>query len=431
MSFGNREATIPRNGADVYSLPAGSTVTNGDVSDATDINTPLADIAADLNIARAIVVGGTGATSASGARTNLAVPGIASTAAISGTWTWSVPAVFAAGTVGAPSIAFTGDSNTGFYAIGADNVGLSAGGVKVIDAAATGCGVVMAAGSAAAPSLAGTGDSNTGILWPAADTLGFTLGGVEYARLTSSGNSRHTLQSGGTASFPTGLGGAVQVQGLAGAAAVSSHRASADATGANFNASKSRGTTAGDSTIVQTADELGIYAFWGADGSTQKLAAYIQGRTAGTPALGDVRAEIRMFVGTASSPTATYVFGVDGSALSIHATGGIGYGTGAGGTVTQTTSKSTGVTINKVTGKITTHNAALSANSVVTFTVTNSAVAATDVVVTSIVTPAAKYTARVSATSAGSFEIMLANQTAGPLSEAVEINFAVIRGATS
>lgn len=69
---------MSRNGAGVYSLPAGSTVTNGDVSDATDINTPLADIAADLNVARPIVAGGTGAVTAAAALVNL---GLTSTAA--------------------------------------------------------------------------------------------------------------------------------------------------------------------------------------------------------------------------------------------------------------------------------------------------------------------------------------------------------------
>lgn len=62
---------MSRNGAGVYSLPAGSVVANGDLSDAADINTPFADIAADLNIARPIVAGGTGATTASGALVNL------------------------------------------------------------------------------------------------------------------------------------------------------------------------------------------------------------------------------------------------------------------------------------------------------------------------------------------------------------------------
>jgi len=62
---------MSRNGSGVYSLPAGSTVANGDTSDATDLNTPLADIEADLNVARPVVAGGTGSTSASGARTAL------------------------------------------------------------------------------------------------------------------------------------------------------------------------------------------------------------------------------------------------------------------------------------------------------------------------------------------------------------------------
>ena len=64
---------MARNGSGVYSLPAGSVVANGDTSDATDVNTPIADIAADLNTARPIVAGGTGATSASAARTALGV----------------------------------------------------------------------------------------------------------------------------------------------------------------------------------------------------------------------------------------------------------------------------------------------------------------------------------------------------------------------
>lgn len=62
---------MPRNGAGVYSLPAGSTVTNGETSDQTDINTPLSDIETDMNTARSIVSGGTGATTEAGARSNL------------------------------------------------------------------------------------------------------------------------------------------------------------------------------------------------------------------------------------------------------------------------------------------------------------------------------------------------------------------------
>ena len=52
----------------------------------------------------------------------------------------------------------------------------------------------------------------------------------------------------------------------------------------------------------------------------------------------------------------------------------------SGGAVTQLTSKSTGVTLNKPCGAITLHNASLTGDAEVTFTVTNSEVAATDVV---------------------------------------------------
>lgn len=64
---------MPRNGSGIYSLPAGSTVVNGDVSDASDVNVPFADIAADLNVARPVATGGTGATNAADARANLGV----------------------------------------------------------------------------------------------------------------------------------------------------------------------------------------------------------------------------------------------------------------------------------------------------------------------------------------------------------------------
>jgi len=62
---------MPRSLGGIYSLPAGSTVTNGDTSDQTDINTPLADLESDLNTARPVVAGGTGASTAADARTNL------------------------------------------------------------------------------------------------------------------------------------------------------------------------------------------------------------------------------------------------------------------------------------------------------------------------------------------------------------------------
>lgn len=50
--------------------------------------------------------------------------------------------------------------------------------------------VSVAAGTVSAPSITFTGDTNTGIYSPAADTIAFTEGGVEAMRIDSSGNIR-------------------------------------------------------------------------------------------------------------------------------------------------------------------------------------------------------------------------------------------------
>lgn len=64
---------MARNESGQFSLPSGSTVTAGEDVLASQHNTPLLDIAADLNVARPIVAGGTGADTAPGARAALAV----------------------------------------------------------------------------------------------------------------------------------------------------------------------------------------------------------------------------------------------------------------------------------------------------------------------------------------------------------------------
>lgn len=105
-----------------------------------------------------------------------------------------------------------------------------------------------------------------------------------------------------------------------------------------------------------------------------------------------------------------------------------GYITGEGGVVTQATSKSTGVTLNKRCGQITMNNAALAASTSVTFTLTNSTIAATDLLVMNHVSggTAGAYAFTAQA-AAGSVNITVRNVTAGSLSEAIVIGFAVIK----
>jgi hypothetical protein len=118
-----------------------------------------------------------------------------------------------------------------------------------------------------------------------------------------------------------------------------------------------------------------------------------------------------------------------GSARSTSATGGIGYGTGAGGAVTQGTSRTTGVTLNNVCGAITLFTAAGSATWQ-SFTVTNSVVAATDTIIVNQRSGTDLYMMHVTAVAAGSFRISFAT-TGGTTSEAPVFNFAVIDAVSS
>lgn len=119
-------------------------------------------------------------------------------------------------------------------------------------------------------------------------------------------------------------------------------------------------------------------------------------------------------------------------------TAGLGYPTGksVGGAVTQITSRSTGVTLNNLTGQITTDTSSLAAEATATFTVTDSKVALGDVPVLAIQsgTNGGGTIVYVSTVAAGSFAISVQNNNAsGGTAEtgAVIINFAVIKGSVN
>jgi hypothetical protein len=118
----------------------------------------------------------------------------------------------------------------------------------------------------------------------------------------------------------------------------------------------------------------------------------------------------------------------------VNITGKFGYAAGNGGTVSQATSKSTGVTLDKLSGQITMNAAQLNRNTGVSFVLTNSFIAATDVVFVCIASGATAdvYTATIDAVSAGSCRIHLHNHSTGTdLSEAVVLNFVVIKGVSA
>tara|TARA_R110000868_G_scaffold58444_8_gene180648 strand:- start:96 stop:641 length:546 start_codon:yes stop_codon:yes gene_type:complete len=141
-----------------------------------------------------------------------------------------------------------------------------------------------------------------------------------------------------------------------------------------------------------------------------------------------------------TSPTfVTPVIGVaTGTSLSttgnqvISSTGKHGYATGSGGTVTQATSKATGVTLSKSTGQITLNAAALAADTTASFTLTNTVIEAGDILIMNHISGGTAGSYLLNAQSAtGSASINVRNITLGSLSEAIVIAFAVIKAVTA
>ena len=117
----------------------------------------------------------------------------------------------------------------------------------------------------------------------------------------------------------------------------------------------------------------------------------------------------------------------------IVATSPFGYGgSGTGGTITQATSRTTGVTLNKLSGQITLFaSTAISGHASNEFTLTNSFIDATDVVHVCFASglTGASYGVTVTAVSAGSCKITVSNfsNSATP-SDTPVLNFVVIKG---
>jgi hypothetical protein len=112
--------------------------------------------------------------------------------------------------------------------------------------------------------------------------------------------------------------------------------------------------------------------------------------------------------------------------------GGIGYTTGAGGTVTQLVSRTTTVVNNKLCGTITMFSAAQAADALVTFTLTNSFISATDFVLVQHIsaTNGGAWDFSVVA-GAGSATINIRNTSGASITEATPLRFFVLKAVNS
>ena len=166
-------------------LSTGTAITAGTINGAT-IGATTPSSGAFTTLSTSSTVSGTGFS------TYLASPpAIGGTAAAAGSFTTlSATGVTTvqAGTVSAPAITTSGDTNTGIFFPAADTIAFAEGGTESLRLNSSGQIAVNAAGSASTPTITKADDLNTGIFYPAADAVAIGTGGTEALRVNSSQN---------------------------------------------------------------------------------------------------------------------------------------------------------------------------------------------------------------------------------------------------
>ena len=128
-----------------------------------------------------------------------------------------------------------------------------------------------------------------------------------------------------------------------------------------------------------------------------------------------------------------FLLDVAGNTLHLSPNGGLGYGAGSGGTVTQLTSKSTAVTLNKPSGQITMNNAALAISEKVSFPLINNLISLGDTLFATVIagsTVLEQYETKTRCAN-GVAIITVWHTYASSLSEPITIQYALIKGTNS
>jgi hypothetical protein len=142
-------------------------------------------------------------------------------------------------------------------------------------------------GSAAAPTVFFTGDSNTGIYSPGADQLAISTNGTGRLFIDSSGR---VLVGTSTSRTVGDIAHNIQLEGASGNTGISivnNYSTLADPS-AYITLARSRSSTVGGSGLVSSGDYLGLLDFTGNDGSSFKVAARIGAFVDGTPGTNDM-----------------------------------------------------------------------------------------------------------------------------------------------
>jgi hypothetical protein len=178
-------------------------------------------------------------------------------------------------------------------------------------------------------------------------------------------------------------------------------------------------------TTTTGGQPIGSIQFYNSDTNNPAVGGYIV-----CGANGGSGGGILKFGAAANAGTASEIARIAANGLTVTAAAAaLGYGAGSGGAVTQTGSRTTGVTLDKANGAITLVSAA-GTTTIQSFTVTNSTVAATDTIIVNQKSGTDLYRIYVTAVAAGSFRISFATLS-GTTTEQPVFNFAVIKAVTS
>lgn len=222
----------------------------------------------------------------------------------------------AGGSAAAPSLAFTGDTNTGLYSPGTDQVAISTGGTGRLFVAADGR-VAIGASSVSSNSFEIT-DTNASLRFRASSSGSYTSQGIffqvdssaqahiyndgpgnivfrntssltERMRLDSSGRLLVGTSSARANAFAGGVTPQVQMEGTTGATSSLLLASNRNDIGQAFLVfGKSRSTSVGGNTSVASGDILGTITFQGADGTNLIEGARIESYVDGTPGTNDM-----------------------------------------------------------------------------------------------------------------------------------------------
>jgi hypothetical protein len=179
-------------------------------------------------------------------------------------------------------------------------------------------------------------------------------------------------------------------------------------------------------TKTVSGDLLWTQDVYGVDGDNRQLAGQIRCYASADATAGAVPGRWEFW--TANSAGVL----IESQSIDAGMANKLGYAAGDGGTVTQATSKSTAVTLDKPAGQITMHNAALASFTAVSFTLTSSVIAAGDIILINHISAGTAGAYSFNAQSAaGQALITVRNLTTNNEGAALVLGYAVIKAPTA